>query len=96
VAGGGARAGGGRPAGPAPPRGAGAPAPPRAAAGGAAAPGGARGDDASVVVQWLAHTLTNRLLHEPTVHLREAGFHGDRETLIAARRLLGLPDDEPA
>lgn len=53
----------------------------------------ARGEPAEVVLHWLAHTLTNRLLHEPTVHLRDAGFQGDAESLAAARRLLGLPAD---
>ncbi len=56
----------------------------------------ARGEPAETVLHWLAHALTNRLLHEPTVHLRDAGFQGDADTLASARRLLGLPPDEEA
>lgn len=55
----------------------------------------AAGTPPEAVLHWLGHTLTNRLLHEPTVRMRDAGFDGDREMLAAARRLLGLPD-EPA
>lgn len=56
----------------------------------------ARGEPAETVLHWLAHSLTNRLLHEPTVHLRDAGFQGDADALASARRLLGLPPDEEA
>lgn len=56
----------------------------------------ARGESAETVLHWLAHSLTNRLLHEPTVHLRDAGFQGDADALASARRLLGLPADEDA
>ncbi len=54
----------------------------------------ARGDSPEEVMTWLAHALTNRLLHDPTVNLRDAGFRGDAEALRAARRLLGLSDEE--
>lgn len=56
----------------------------------------ARGESAETVLHWLAHSLTNRLLHEPTVHLRDVGFQGDADALASARRLLGLPADEDA
>ncbi len=42
---------------------------------------------------YLAHTLTNRLLHVPTTRLRKAGEHGEEALLQAARRLLDMSDD---
>jgi glutamyl-tRNA reductase len=53
------------------------------------------------VLDFLAHTLTNTLLHAPTVSLREAAERGDRETLRVAGRLFGdidshrPADDDP-
>jgi glutamyl-tRNA reductase len=35
----------------------------------------------------LAHTLTNRLLHAPTVALREAALSGDGDLARAAEKL---------
>lgn len=52
-----------------------------------------RGDDPDEVLQYLAHTLTNRLLHEPTARLREASEAGRADLLDAARFLLGIDDD---
>ena len=70
------------------------------------------GRDPDEVLQFLANTLTNRLLHPPTAALREAALTGDTELARAAERLfpakapyshplspsaLSLPDDsEPA
>ncbi|MCP1727362.1 glutamyl-tRNA reductase [Natronospira proteinivora] len=45
------------------------------------------------VLDYMAHTLTNRLLHQPTVQLREAAERGERETLAVARELFGLDND---
>ena len=42
---------------------------------------------------FLAHTLTNRLLHAPTVALREAALTGDAELARAADKLFPAPDD---
>lgn len=42
------------------------------------------------VLTELAHALTNKLLHHPTVQLRQAAFDGDKDTLIAARKLFNL------
>ncbi len=39
------------------------------------------------VLELLAHTLTNRLLHAPTVALREAAISGDMELARAAERM---------
>lgn len=57
-----------------------------------------RGEDPEHVVEFLAHTLTNRLLHEPSVQLRQAGEDEAPELLRAARKLYGLSDaadDDP-
>ncbi|MBB3143199.1 glutamyl-tRNA reductase [Halomonas organivorans] len=48
----------------------------------------ARGEDPEAVVNRLAHQLTNRLLHRPTVALREAASDERRELLAAATALL--------
>src|SRR5690606_18081731 len=46
------------------------------------------------VLRFLAHTLTNRLLHPPTAALREAALSGDAELARAAERLFpALPGD---
>ena len=41
-------------------------------------------------LEYLATTLTSRLIHVPTQALREAGEQGDAELVAAARRLFGL------
>ncbi|HVI57243.1 MAG TPA: glutamyl-tRNA reductase, partial [Luteimonas sp.] len=48
----------------------------------------AAGQPPEAVLDFLAHTLTNRLLHAPTVALREAALGGDLELMRAADRLL--------
>ena len=47
----------------------------------------AAGHDPAVVVEQLAHGLTNRLLHAPTAALREAAADGDAGLARAAERL---------
>jgi glutamyl-tRNA reductase len=47
----------------------------------------AAGQDPAEVLQLLAHTLTNRLLHAPTAALRDAALNGDTDVLRAAERL---------
>jgi len=47
----------------------------------------AQGRDAGEVLDFLAHTLTNRLLHPPTAALREAALSGDAELARAADKL---------
>ncbi len=44
------------------------------------------------VLEFLANTLTNKLLHTPSVRLREAAGQGQLDTLDTARWLLGLND----
>jgi glutamyl-tRNA reductase len=49
------------------------------------------------VMQFLAHTLTNKLLHAPTVQIRRAGAGARHELVAAARTLYDLessPGDE--
>ncbi|MGA7965903.1 MAG: glutamyl-tRNA reductase [Gammaproteobacteria bacterium] len=53
-----------------------------------------RGTDAAL--DYLATTLTNRLMHAPTVRLRDAAAAEDTELLAAARELFNLDDDEQA
>lgn len=61
----------------------------------------AAGKPADEVLQWLAHTLTNKLLHAPSANLRAAALRGDQALLRAAERLYsptrdaasGPPDD---
>ena len=53
----------------------------------------ANGRDADEVLDFLAHTLTNRLLHPPTAALREAALSGDAELARAAERL--FPSQAP-
>jgi len=52
----------------------------------------AAGRDPNAVMEYMAHTLTNRLLHQPTTQLREAAERSDEETLAIARQLFGIDD----
>ena len=54
----------------------------------------ASGQPPEAVLEFLAHTLTNRLLHPPTAALRDAAASGDAALLDAVTRM--LPPDEPA
>ena len=49
----------------------------------------AAGEDPQAVLDFLAHALTNKLLHAPTVALREAAISGDAELGRAAERMFG-------
>ncbi len=46
------------------------------------------------VMDFLSRTLTNKLLHLPSVSMRRAGEEGDQELLTAARRLFGLEAED--
>ncbi|MFD0739894.1 glutamyl-tRNA reductase [Lysobacter koreensis] len=54
----------------------------------------AAGEQPDAVLDFLAHTLTNRLLHAPTVALREAALTGNGELARAADKL--FPATDPA
>ena len=51
------------------------------------------GGDPQAALDLLAHTLTNRLLHAPTVALRDAAARGDAELARATERLFPAPAD---
>jgi len=46
------------------------------------------GKEPEEVLQYLAHTLTNKILHTPSAQIREAGFQGQHSLLKAADALL--------
>lgn len=61
----------------------------------------AAGNDPQAVLDHLAHTLTNRLLHAPTVALRQAAIEGDAELARASEKLFpdsgnSATDNDPA
>lgn len=45
------------------------------------------------VVDYMAHTLTNTLMHSPCAQLRQAGYDGRDDLVTAARQLFQLPDN---
>lgn len=53
------------------------------------------GESPEATLDFLAHTLTNRLIHVPTVQLREAAQEGRENLILAARDLFGLEDGTP-
>lgn len=54
----------------------------------------AAGQDPQEVLNFLAHTLTNRILHAPTVALREAALTGNAELSRAAEKLFATREDD--
>jgi glutamyl-tRNA reductase len=52
----------------------------------------AAGEDPEAVLDFLAHTLTNKLLHAPTIALREAALTGNAELARAATKLFPAVD----
>jgi len=53
----------------------------------------AAGRDPERVLEELSHRLTRKLLHAPTVGLREAARSGDPQTIRISHRTLGVEDD---
>ncbi len=53
----------------------------------------ASGKSPEEALRFLAHTLTNKLLHAPSAALREAAQQGDLDLLRAAERLFDTQDD---
>jgi glutamyl-tRNA reductase len=51
-----------------------------------------QGRPAEHVVNELARTLTNKLLHEPSKQLRQSGFHTGNNLIKAARSLFNIKD----
>jgi len=54
----------------------------------------AQGKDSTDVLNYLASTLTNKLLHAPTTALRTAAAEQDVKTIEAAKLLFNLKEDE--
>jgi glutamyl-tRNA reductase len=54
----------------------------------------ANGRDPQQALEFLANTLTNKLLHAPSASLRDAALRGDTELLRAATRLFEINADE--
>ncbi len=52
-----------------------------------------QGKPADEAIEYLAHTLTNRLIHDATNAMNQAGQEGREELLNAARELLKLDDE---
>lgn len=51
-----------------------------------------RGDDPVEVLTSFSHALTNKLLHTPTVQLRQAGYEGRMEILQMAQELFAIAE----
>lgn len=54
-----------------------------------------RGDDPITVLAGFSHALSNKLLHTPTVQLRQAGHEGRFELLQLAQELFAISELEP-
>jgi glutamyl-tRNA reductase len=54
----------------------------------------AQGKSPAETLEYLAHTLTNQLIHDATHALNKAGREGREDLLDAARILLQLPDED--
>ena len=54
-----------------------------------------KGDDPVSVIKNLARTLTNRLIHHPTLAIRDASANGESEVIDTVRKLYGLSDTSP-
>jgi len=52
------------------------------------------GSSPNEALQFLAHTLTNKLAHDATVAMNKAAHSGDNKLLEASNKLLNLSDDE--
>lgn len=52
----------------------------------------ARGVPPEEVLSQMARILTNKLIHSPSTHLRQAGFEGRSEVLAIAREIFDLKD----
>jgi len=54
----------------------------------------ASGKDPKEVMQQFAHRLTNKLIHAPSVQLKQAGYDGRNELFDAARTIFDIKDPE--
>ena len=51
-----------------------------------------KGESPEETLQFLAHTLTNKLLHQPSKGLNKAAYAGDNDLLNAAKKILNIQD----
>jgi glutamyl-tRNA reductase len=51
-----------------------------------------KGKSPEETLEYLAHTLTNKILHTPSARIRQAGQQGQQELLKAANTLLKIKD----
>jgi glutamyl-tRNA reductase len=54
----------------------------------------AAGESPEKALEFLAHTLTNKFLHKPCIHIRKASEDNDQDLISAAKQLLMNADDE--
>ncbi len=54
----------------------------------------AKGMDSDEVLEFVTASLLKKMLHQPTVRLREAGEAADEELIEAARKLFGLDENK--
>jgi len=54
-----------------------------------------KGDDPVSVIKNLARTLTNKLIHHPTLAIRDASANGETEVIDTLRKLYRLDDTDP-
>lgn len=54
-----------------------------------------QGRPAEEVIEFLAHTLTNKLTHDPTTALNRAAREAREDLITAAQEIFNLPDEPP-
>jgi glutamyl-tRNA reductase len=55
-----------------------------------------KGDDPARILESLARTLTNKIIHSPSVQMKKASADGRNEILELTRELFELDDEKPA
>ncbi|MDH5614163.1 MAG: glutamyl-tRNA reductase, partial [Gammaproteobacteria bacterium] len=53
----------------------------------------ANGENPEEVLEELANLLTNKLVHQPSVQMKQASYEGRHDLLEAARILLNIDND---
>lgn len=54
-----------------------------------------KGGDPQQIMQHMAHSLVNKLIHNPSVIVRQAGYDGRTELIDAVRELFNLKNSDP-
>ena len=55
-----------------------------------------KGEDPYLVLEQMSKVLTNKVMHQPTLGLRDIAERGKSEELNLAKSLLGLSDTIPS